>query len=601
MATLTGAQLVARMLKAEGVSTSSRSPACTSRPSTSAASRKASRSSTPVTSRRRRTRPTPRARLTRGLGVCSGHGGPRRHRRADRRRERVCGREPGAAPRRRGARFNQGSGSLQEMEQVDLFTRITKWSDRIPVAGSGAELPGARHSALMLTGRPGPVFLEIAWDVLSNGVEETRVPAAVVVPHATRGSPGIPRFVERAAALLGKAERPVIIAGSSIWWDDAADAAAPRFAERAGAAGLPERRRARLPAARSPALLPAARARTRWRRRTWCWSSARRSISASATAPGHRARARRSSRWTSTPPRSAATARVEVGIVGDSRSVLEQLDGGAARAVRVATAGFAGCASASRRRLRGRRSTSRSRPGPHPPLPAGEASSTTSRARRATACSSPTAATGWRSPPRCIALAQAGALARSRAARMPRRGRAVRHRGQAAPPRSPGLSSSRATASFGLNGMDFETALRFKLPMVAVVGNDAAWGRSGCRRCSSSVAEKSPATQLAPTRYDQVVEALGGYGEHVDRSGADPSGAGARRRLGHRRLRERRCSIRRRPPPAARKAMPSESTAVRSRPRPGERAAPRRRRPGAARHRDAARSARRAGEEHAGC
>src|SRR5207248_82668 len=30
--------------------------------------------------------------------------------------------------------------------------------------------------------------------------------------------------------------------------------------------------------------------------------------------------------------------------------------------------------------------------------------------------------------------------------------------------------------SFGLNGMDFETALRFKLPMVCVVGNDAAWG-----------------------------------------------------------------------------------------------------------------------------
>jgi acetolactate synthase-1/2/3 large subunit len=27
--------------------------------------------------------------------------------------------------------------------------------------------------------------------------------------------------------------------------------------------------------------------------------------------------------------------------------------------------------------------------------------------------------------------------------------------------------------------------------------------------------DKSPATLLAPTRYDKVVEALGGYGEHV--------------------------------------------------------------------------------------
>src|SRR5881628_2879278 len=33
----------------------------------------------------------------------------------------------GAAPT-----FNAGKGSLQEMEQVDLFTRITKWADRIP-------------------------------------------------------------------------------------------------------------------------------------------------------------------------------------------------------------------------------------------------------------------------------------------------------------------------------------------------------------------------------------------------------------------------------------------------------------------------------------
>ena len=28
--------------------------------------------------------------------------------------------------------FNQSRGSLQEMEQVDLFHRISKWSDRVP-------------------------------------------------------------------------------------------------------------------------------------------------------------------------------------------------------------------------------------------------------------------------------------------------------------------------------------------------------------------------------------------------------------------------------------------------------------------------------------
>ena len=69
--------------------------------------------------------------------------------------------------------------------------------------------------------------------------------------------------------------------------------------------------------------------------------------------------------------------------------------------------------------------------------------------------------------------------------------------------------------SFGLNGMDFETALRFKLPMVVVVGNDAAWGQIRLPQVQLFGPEKSPATLLSPTRYDKVVEALGGCGELV--------------------------------------------------------------------------------------
>ena len=70
--------------------------------------------------------------------------------------------------------------------------------------------------------------------------------------------------------------------------------------------------------------------------------------------------------------------------------------------------------------------------------------------------------------------------------------------------------------SFGFNGMDFETALRFKLPMVCVVGNDAAWGQIRLPQVQLFGPEKSPATLLSPTRYDKVVQALGGYGEHVE-------------------------------------------------------------------------------------
>ena len=70
--------------------------------------------------------------------------------------------------------------------------------------------------------------------------------------------------------------------------------------------------------------------------------------------------------------------------------------------------------------------------------------------------------------------------------------------------------------SFGLNGFDFETCLRFKLPVCCVVGNDAAWGQIRGPQVMIFGAERAPATKLAPTRYDRVVEAFGGKGWHVE-------------------------------------------------------------------------------------
>jgi acetolactate synthase-1/2/3 large subunit len=70
--------------------------------------------------------------------------------------------------------------------------------------------------------------------------------------------------------------------------------------------------------------------------------------------------------------------------------------------------------------------------------------------------------------------------------------------------------------AFGLNGMDFETAVRFGLPMVVVVGNDAAWGQIAVPQRAMFGDDHAPATRLASTRYDRVVQALGGDGEHVD-------------------------------------------------------------------------------------
>jgi acetolactate synthase-1/2/3 large subunit len=69
--------------------------------------------------------------------------------------------------------------------------------------------------------------------------------------------------------------------------------------------------------------------------------------------------------------------------------------------------------------------------------------------------------------------------------------------------------------SFGLNGMEFDTAVRFNLPIVGVVGNDAAWGQMLRPQSSVYGEDRIVATRLNHTRYDLIVEAMGGHGEHV--------------------------------------------------------------------------------------
>ncbi|RMG88650.1 MAG: hypothetical protein D6712_03210 [Chloroflexi bacterium] len=70
--------------------------------------------------------------------------------------------------------------------------------------------------------------------------------------------------------------------------------------------------------------------------------------------------------------------------------------------------------------------------------------------------------------------------------------------------------------SFGLNGFEFDTAVRFNLPIVAIVGNDAGWGQIRGPQIQMMGEERAVATSLAPTHYEKVVEALGGYGEFVE-------------------------------------------------------------------------------------
>ena len=73
--------------------------------------------------------------------------------------------------------------------------------------------------------------------------------------------------------------------------------------------------------------------------------------------------------------------------------------------------------------------------------------------------------------------------------------------------------------TFGFHAMEFDTAVRYGLPFVAVVGNDAAWNAERQIQLRDFGEDRVSGTDLLHARYDRVAESLGGYGEHVTSAG----------------------------------------------------------------------------------
>lgn len=71
--------------------------------------------------------------------------------------------------------------------------------------------------------------------------------------------------------------------------------------------------------------------------------------------------------------------------------------------------------------------------------------------------------------------------------------------------------------SFGFNIMEFNTAVRHRIPFVCVIFNDQAWGMIKHGQELSYGADRLVGSELGLVHYEKVVEALGGYGEIVQR------------------------------------------------------------------------------------
>jgi acetolactate synthase-1/2/3 large subunit len=105
-----------------------------------------------------------------------------------------------------------GAGSLQELDHVPLLAPVTKLARTV---GSVEEIPAVVHDAAVtaLTPHRGPVFVDFPLDVVF--AEGSAVVPDAATPVASEPDPDL---AARVAEMVATAARPMLIAGSDVWW-----------------------------------------------------------------------------------------------------------------------------------------------------------------------------------------------------------------------------------------------------------------------------------------------------------------------------------------------------------------------------------------------
>ena len=111
--------------------------------------------------------------------------------------------------------------AFQEFDLVSIFKPVTKLAIQINKAERIPELLQAALRTAM-TGRRGPVFVEIPRDVLNNQMLKVAIPTPESY-RVTHPQPPHPDAIKEAARLLRQAERPLLVIGGGVTWAGASD------------------------------------------------------------------------------------------------------------------------------------------------------------------------------------------------------------------------------------------------------------------------------------------------------------------------------------------------------------------------------------------
>ena len=397
-------------------------------------------------------------------------------------------------------------GGLQELDHVSLMKPITKLSTTV---SDTERIPELISSALReaYSGRPGPVFLEIPMDVLDTDVNlnDISFPAYVRSQGRLHGDPVL---IEQAAALLNRAERPAVIAGTQVW-HCRADEELTSFVEKTG--------------------IP-----------TYLNGAARGCLSGDC--PAFMIRSRRHALSQAdvvlvigTPfdfrlaygKRISSDAKViqvdldygeighnrdiNIGIQGDIKAVLAQLTAAISKPAQSGSWLEELCHIENALAEKDRPFLDSDAVPVHPLRLARDINSFMAEdaifiadggdvVTMSASIITPCIPGHWLDPGPLGTLGVGTPFAIAAKAAMPEAEVIVLF----------------GDGAFGLTGFDYDTLIRFNMPVIGIVANNAAWNQVRYGQIERYGRKRGDAANiLNPLRYDRIVEAMGGHGEHV--------------------------------------------------------------------------------------
>jgi acetolactate synthase-1/2/3 large subunit len=160
------------------------------------------------------------AKVTRECGVAAVTAGPGVTNSASALAQAQSGESPMFVIGGRAPQARWGMGSLQEMDHVAVVRSLTKKAITLGSADD-AYACAAECMRTALSRRTGPVFMDVPIDVFFGAAD---YPEATEHLVPDRGQPPDPDTVRHMARLIREAERPAVIAGGSVWWSHGEEA-----------------------------------------------------------------------------------------------------------------------------------------------------------------------------------------------------------------------------------------------------------------------------------------------------------------------------------------------------------------------------------------